>query len=455
MKDFIQIILYYLVLCLAGYMVRSAVKCSSKNIYMEFAYSYVFGVWVCYGVQLWLCLCGMHIDYDMMVYTVFIGLGAMLALNRSKLAVEGKADECVSFIRQNRYIFGFLLMEVMIIMLTIYLRPVSLNDDFANFSGNSKRLFFNPFLDKSYFSLANHSDYPLWIMIQQVYLSQSLGRFDDFICKMPNFIFMIHVFLIAIRFACTHTTAKWCSVWLMILISMPFYMRVAFDSTGEIVMSLACGIWIMTVFMESNKFQWSKNRKNIFILSTIPSLIKTEGVYISLLMILLLCYYEACSWKHKIFWGIRYLVVFAWVNVPFIMLKLKFTPREARFSDFDLANFSEISSLLYKLSMEVKRFLIPNTMYLILPLLALSLWLHNVFLKKGSHAETYNAHRFISIFCAGVLLIYGMGCASVGWVSELGRLMTHLIMVLWVYLVMYSRNLDNDVVDTSKKNIMV
>jgi hypothetical protein len=158
-------------------------------------------------------------------------------------------------------------------------RPIAMNDDWNHIAGKTKYLFYYHSVSPLFFKQESLSFYPNFIQNNELLFSTLLGRFDDFLCKTPVSIFFSSALIYFFCFFRRHSNLRQALVYCAFISSLPYFVRVGFDGTGEIPMSLLILLSIMFIYDWVHSQQKSDLVAALFFSGAILS-VKLEGTYV-------------------------------------------------------------------------------------------------------------------------------------------------------------------------------
>lgn len=312
-------------------------------------------------------------------------------------------------------VIAFVVFQICYIIFVCFWRPVALTDDWTQWSGNAKYLFFHGIPDAVYFKENWHSDYPLFIMINEQVLCRIAGRWDDYLCKSFSAILFIDFLFL---FSCVIKERLGRSAGLLTafaLVSIPFYLRIGFDGTGEVPLSIFLVLSALFLW----RFSMSADNVDIFLagfFSAMAVVVKVEGLYS--VIVIMASYF---LFLHK---GRRYLKAGASLVAPTTLFILPWIYlKHAGFNSadrwrvfsldwmFDISNYANIFATIGSLVLD------RNMSLLGITFISAFVW----WFAKNRNDKT---SLFLITVIAGSVFIFAVGSYCTGWPDQFARLIT-------------------------------
>ncbi len=322
----------------------------------------------------------------------------------------------------------FIFFQAGYILFEAFWRPVVLNDDWAQWAGNAKYLFYHGHIDATYFQETNHSNYPLFIMANEVVLCKIYGAWDDFLCKA---FLTILVFDFAGFFFCIireQSSRLAALAATMILLALPFYVRVGLDGTGEIPMSVTFAFFVHFMLRALEEKGVANSFFAAFFCGLLAS-IKNEGVFaavaLGLLFFVVLGIRRNFSFKTALVFG----VVVAFFILPWMFLQNIEGSDSTRLRNLSIHWLWDWKSWAYLMQDTLRQFFWPSKQTLLLgPYFFGALFFF--FLKNRKDF----ASSFLLLALGTVTIVYAVGSYVTGWGSEYGRLLTQLTALQFLFV---------------------
>ncbi len=344
--------------------------------------------------------------------TVFTGYRPFRTAEIKTVAVS----KIIKNIRVTDYaVIVFVLFQLCYIIFVCFWRPVALTDDWTQWSGNAKYLFFHGIPDAVYFKENWHSDYPLFIMINEQVLCRIAGGWDDYLCKSFSailFIDFLFLFSSIIKEQLGWSAGLF-TAFLLVLI--PFYLRIGFDGTGEVPLSVFLVLSALFLW----RFSMSADKVDILLagfFSAMAVISKVEGLYS--VIVIMASYF---LFLHK---GSRYFKTSGFVVLPIAVFVLPWSYlKHAGFNSADrwrvfsldwmkdLSSYTDILSTLGSLVIDRNLSLLGITF-----IVAFVWW----FFKNRNDKTSL----FLITALIGSVYIFAIGSYSTGWPDQFARLVT-------------------------------
>ncbi|MBN1256670.1 MAG: glycosyltransferase family 39 protein [Planctomycetes bacterium] len=353
----------------------------------------------------------------------------------SSILKECSNKKSVDNLRWYEWILSiFIIIESGYLLFATFWRPVCRNDDWVQWAGNAKYLFFQGLTDKSYFAENLRSNYPLFIASNEVTFSKLLGEWSDFACKSFLVLLVLSFALFLYRYLCKQYSRTLALAFTFVFITLPFYGEVAKDGTGEIPASLylvLTGIFMLSFIQEQKIYQ--------LILAAffggVLCGVKAEGVAALVALTTVFIFMLMRSKSRWLVPGLCILVFALLFTMPWRSLQEQGECKQSRISFFsdpeeeshvDLKWLAQTQSYLeisktfldyaIPLDSKIKRSVWVFGAYFYL---ALAYWL--VWGRKDKESLG------LLLMIAAVALIYAFAAYTTRWPSELRRLLTHTI----------------------------
>ncbi len=135
--------------------------------------------------------------------------------------------------------------ETVYLFLATFWRPVNRQDDWVQWAGNAKLLWYHGLPDATYFAEATHSNYPLFLHANELLYAGLLTRWDEFGCKSFLVILLLDFALALYGFLHRRYGRNLALVFTFLTITTPHFGRVGLDGTAEIPAALVLGFATM------------------------------------------------------------------------------------------------------------------------------------------------------------------------------------------------------------------
>lgn len=314
----------------------------------------------------------------------------------------------------------YICFQLSYILFSAFWRPVAMNDDWAQWAGNAKYLFFHGAVDQTYFRETNLSSYPLFIAINEVVLCKLYGEWCDFLCKG----FLVILLIDFVGYIYSYIRRDYNRLMglfsAFIVVTIPTYVRTGLNGTAEIPLSLFIALCAMIIlrYLESGK--WN----DIIIagvLGGVVASIKSEGIYVMIAISPILVF---AAWKEKTF-NIKHLLAFWGIILlfflPWVLLKFSGGCADSRMTIFSLKWIYDIDSYVGMLRAWFAM-LIPSKHLLLTGIYFVAALLFWMIKNRKDHFTSY-----LLLMIAGIGVVYAIGCYSTGWPGQYSRLLSHFL----------------------------
>lgn len=330
-------------------------------------------------------------------------------------------------------VYLFIVIQVFYILFSSFWRPVAMNDDWAQWAGNAKYLFYYGYIDQTYFNEVNLSSYPVFIMINEALLCKINGSWSDFFCK--SFLVLLFVdFLIYFYCYFREKAGPYiATLGPFIVVSLPVYVRLGLNGTAENPMSIYVALFAMRFlcYLETQK------TVDIIILGLIGGIlavIKAESLFLIMgfsILILIFAFKEKkCNFKHIIIYAV---VVLSFIGPWLALMKLG-GGHSTRLNQFTLQWLFDFSSYV-QIVRSFGQILMPSKA---LSFVGLYFFFSGLYwcVNKQRDKET----QFLILLIGVSMCIYAVGCFSTGVVGAYTRLLTHNVGLFVLVIVFQIRS---------------
>lgn len=321
------------------------------------------------------------------------------------------------------FIFLIVLQFCFILSQSFY-RPVAMNDDWSHWAGKAKFLYYHGKIDKVFFDETNLSNYPMFLIIQEIMFCKIQGKWNDFTCKSVIIHFLLFFILLFYSVIKYDSNRLYALFWSFFVLTIPMYIRSGLDGTADNLYSLYLGSMIFCCY---NFLNTKKNYYLFFfsIFASVLSSIKLEGIYPALicafLMILLLYYKDK---KMLLAFSLYTPLLILLFNLPWHFLKYFGECTASRIGYFSLSFLFEVKTYS-EIFIMLKDFFTPSKLLSLSGLYFLiTLILYLIFKRKTVQSS------FVLLFILITSSVYVFGCYSTGWGEQFSRLLSHFTVVM-------------------------
>jgi hypothetical protein len=293
-----------------------------------------------------------------------------------------------------------------------------MNDDWAQWAGNSKFLFYYGFIDNIYFSEVNHSNYPVFIMINEAFLCKFIGNWSDFFCKSFLAILFIDFVLYFYCYLRKKTNQIIAISGSFILVSIPEYVRVGLNGTAEIPMSIYVTIFAIRflIYLESKK------TSDIIVLSIIAGIlvnIKSESLFLVAVFSIITLIFVLLEKNLKTKNIISYISIISIFIIPWKALLIIGGCNSSRLKIFTLNWIFDYSSYI-SIYQALFQILIPSKA---LSILGFYFMISCIFWSVNNKRDKETTNIILLVMTS--IVVYAVGCFSTGVIGAYSRLLTH------------------------------
>ena len=315
-------------------------------------------------------------------------------------------------------LLAFVLFQVLFLVFETLWRPVAMFDDWSHWAGAAKYLYHHGSVDNAYFSGNIHSDYPLFIMSNEIAVCLINGQWDDYLCKSPLTIMFIGFALFFYSAARRRSGRLTGIVFTLILVTIPMYVRVGIDGSAEIPISICLGVWAIAAL----RYLEAGGRADMLIAGLAGGMvaaIKAEGVYVVIALSALFLAAAVAKRKEGMAPFALYAGVILFFTLPWSYLKYAGGCEATRFTEFSMSWVADPQSYA-DISRAVLGVLVPSSKYFLLGTYSVVAAVF-LFTKAGRSGDSL----YLLAVMAVVGCVYAFGSYSVGWGSQFPRLLSH------------------------------